>query len=40
MSENEEETPDSPSKVDNSPEMNSNKECNQNPEATTQIVTS
>lgn len=40
MSENEEETPDSPSKVDNSPELNLTKECNQNPEATTQIVTS
>ena len=40
MSENEEETPDSPSKIDNSPELNSPKECNQNPEATTKIVTS
>ena len=40
MSENEEETPDSPSKVDNSPELNNPKESNQNPEATTQIVTS
>ena len=38
MSENEEEMPDSPSKVENSPRLNRSKESN-HPEATTQVVT-